>query len=439
MPVPSDAPKGDPQGGAGESVDDLRARLAEAEETLRAIRSGEVDALVVSTSEGDRVFTLRGADEPYRIMLDQMSEGAASISGDRVLLYANRRLAELLAVPLSTLVGTPIERFVAAEDRALLAELFASREGEVRGSGDFTFVTGDDRRIRARVSVTQLPETTGPAWSMVATDITERVRVEEELERRVSARTADLERANKELETFAYSVSHDLRAPLRAVDGFSKALLDEYGEQLEDEGRHYLERLRAGAVRMGNLIDEILQLSRLSRHPFARAPLDMSALASNVIAELNAAEPDRRVQVEIQDGLLAEADPGLAQTVLQNLLANAYKFTAKTTHPWIRFGAVEQDGVPVYFVADNGAGFDMAHADWLFRPFHRLHRESEFPGDGIGLATALRAVHRHGGVIWAQGAVNEGATFHFSLTPGAHPPPSAATSEDVIPILQPTD
>jgi light-regulated signal transduction histidine kinase (bacteriophytochrome) len=265
------------------------------------------------------------------------------------------------------------------------------------------------------------------------------VRVEEELERRVAARTAELERVNKELETFAYSVSHDLRAPLRAVDGFSKALLDDYGEELDDEGRHYLERLRAGALRMGNLIDEILQLSRLSRHPFARAPVDLSALAGEVVAELNTAEPDRRVQVEIQDGLLAEADPGLAQGVLQNLLANAYKFTSKTESPRIRFGAVEQDGVPVYFVADNGAGFDMAHADRLFRPFHRLHRESEFPGDGIGLATVLRAVHRHGGVIWAQGAVNEGATFHFSLTPGAHPPADAATDEDVIPIGQATD
>ena len=435
MPVPSDPPNGD----AGESVDDLRARLAEAEETLRAIRSGEVDALVVSTSDGDQVFTLRGADEPYRIMLEQMSEGAASLSGDRVLLYANRRLAELLAVSLSTLVGSPIERFVAAEDSARLAELFASQEGDMRGSGEFTFLTGDRRRIRAQVSVTRVPETTGPGWSIVATDITERVRMEEELERRVAARTAELERVNKELESFAYSVSHDLRAPLRAVDGFSKALLDDYGEELDDDGRHYLQRLRAGAVRMGNLIDEILQLSRLSRHPFERAPVDLSAVAREVVQDLTEAQPNREVQVEIQEGLLAQADPGLAESVLQNLLANAYKFTSKTEAPWIRFGAAEQDGVPVYFVTDNGAGFDMAHAERLFRPFHRLHRETEFPGDGIGLATVLRAVHRHGGVIWAYGAVNEGATFHFSLTPGAHPPVAAATDEDVIPIWRPTD
>ena len=435
MPVPSDPPIGD----AGESADDLRARLAEAEETLRAIRSGEVDALVVSTSDGDRVFTLRGADEPYRIMLEQMSEGAASLSGDRVLLYANRRLAELLAVSLSTMVGSPIERFIAAEDSARLAELFASQEGEMRGSGEFTFLTGDRRRIRAQVSVTRLPETTGQGWSMVATDITERVRMEEELERRVAARTAELERVNRELESFAYSVSHDLRAPLRAVDGFSKALLDEYGEELDDDGRHYLQRLRAGAVRMGNLIDEILQLSRLSRHPFERAPVDLSAVAREVVQDLTEAQPNREVQVEIEDGLLAQADPALAESVLQNLLANAYKFTSKTEAPRICFGAAEQDGVPVYFVTDNGAGFDMAHAERLFRPFHRLHRETEFPGDGIGLATVLRAVHRHGGVIWAHGAVNEGATFHFSLTPGAHPPVAAATDEDVIPIWRPTD
>ena len=280
----------------------------------------------------------------------------------------------------------------------------------------------------------------------IIADITDRKLVEEklrtlnaELEQRVAARTADLERANKELESFAYSVSHDLRAPLRAVDGFSKALLDDYAQKIDEDGRHCLERVRAAAVRMGNLIDDILQLSRLSRQQFERVPLNLSALAREVIADLDDAEPDRRVKVEIEDALHAEADLGLVQSVLQNLLANAYKFTSKTTRPAVRFGAVDQNGVPVYFVADNGAGFDMAHADELFRPFHRLHRESEFPGDGIGLATAARAVHRHGGVIWAQGAVGRGATFNFSLTPGAHPPASAATGKDLVPAWQQTD
>ena len=246
-------------------------------------------------------------------------------------------------------------------------------------------------------------------------------------------------RVNRELETFAYSVSHDLRAPLRAVNGFSQALLEDYADKLGDDGRHDLERVRAAALRMGKLIDAVLELSRLSRRQLVRGPVDLTAMASEIVAELRSDDPDRRVEVEIQDGLLADADPDLVRIVLANLLGNAFKFTAKTEDARIRFGAVKQGAVSVYFVADNGAGFDLAHAKRLFLPFHRLHRDNEFPGEGIGLATVMRAVRKHNGEIWAESAVNQGATFHFTLTAGVSPPASAATGEDVIPAWQPAE
>jgi PAS domain S-box-containing protein len=365
---------------------------------------------------------LTWTDEVYRIYGSERRSGPVEL--ERVMSTFDPESAPIIT--------TALERLVADGEPCDLEVGLIRADGQriwVRLVGQA--VIEDDRVVRV---------------SGIIADVSDRRLAEEalrtlnaELEQRVAARTADLERANKELESFAYSVSHDLRAPLRAVDGFGKALLDEYGEVLDEHGRHYLKRLRAGASRMGNLIDEILQLSRVSRRRFERVPVDVSAIAGEIIAELNDAEPGRDIELEIQDGLLAEADLELVRSVLQNLLSNAYKFTSKTARPSVRFGAVQQEGVPVYFVADNGAGFDMAHAGELFRPFHRLHRESEFPGDGIGLATVVRAVHRHGGVIWAEGAVNRGATFHFSLTPGARPPADAATGEDVIPTGQATN
>ena len=299
----------------------------------------------------------------------------------------------------------------------------------VRTSGRPTRENGRVRRVGGHIS-----------------DVTARREAEErvralnsELEERVAARTAELERSIGELETFAYSMSHDLRTPLRALDGYSKVLLEECADTLGDEHRWYLERLRAGAVRMGDLIDELLVLSRISRQPLTRAPVDISHMAGEVVAELQAAHPGHGADVEIQDGLFAHADSRLVRVVLENLVSNAFKFTSKTAQPRIRLGAVDQDGVPVYFVGDNGAGFDMAHTATLFRPFHRLHRESEFPGLGIGLATVTRAVRRHGGGVWAEGVVNAGATFHFTLRPGPAPPASAAVGEDVLPAWRPMD
>ncbi|MBU0610661.1 MAG: PAS domain S-box protein, partial [Armatimonadetes bacterium] len=224
-----------------------------------------------------------------------------------------------------------------------------------------------------------------------------------------------LSASNKELEAFSYSVSHDLRAPLRAMDGFSRALLEDYADALDEQGRHYLDRVRGASQRMGELIDDLLQLSRVTRDPMRWEDVDLSALARDIIAQLYAAERGRAVAATVQDGLSAQGHPALLRALLLNLLGNAWKFTTRRADAQIEFGASERDGETVYFVRDNGAGFDMHYVDKLFTPFQRLHAQEEFPGNGVGLATVQRVVNRHGGRAWAEGAVDQGATFYFTL------------------------
>jgi len=237
----------------------------------------------------------------------------------------------------------------------------------------------------------------------------------EGLEEMVEQRTAELKAANKELESFAYSVSHDLRAPLRAINGFSKALLEDCGDGLSARGKDYLNRVMAGTQRMDQLIDDLLQLSRLTRAEMRYGSVDLSAMAGEIADELRQGEPDRHVEFTIAPGLTGWGDHTLLRDVLNNLLANAWKFTSGHDRARIEFGVVQSAGETAYFVRDDGAGFDMTYADKLFGAFQRLHKVDEFPGTGIGLATAQRIIHRHGGRIWAEGAVNKGATFYFTL------------------------
>ncbi|MFH7320459.1 ATP-binding protein [Desulfurivibrio sp. D14AmB] len=238
--------------------------------------------------------------------------------------------------------------------------------------------------------------------------------LEQEISRR---RRAEQEMAatNRELDAFAYSISHDLRAPLRGIDGFSLALQEDYEEKLDAEGKDYIRRIRSGCVRMGLLIDDMLQLSRLSRSEIKRGRVDLSALAGEITAELRKSAPERQVLFNIEPGVTVEADPVLLRAVLENLLSNAWKFTAKITTPEISFGRIMEDGEQICFVRDNGAGFDMTYADKLFTPFQRLHTVREFEGTGIGLATVQRIIHRHGGRIWAESQVNKGAVFYFTV------------------------
>lgn len=239
--------------------------------------------------------------------------------------------------------------------------------------------------------------------------------VNEELELRVEQRTRELEVSNKELEAFSYSVSHDLRAPLRTIDGFSLALQEDFSDDLDEKGRDYILRVRNGVQRMGQLIDALLQLSRVTRSDVQRERIDLSQLATLVFNEISSGDPARTVKWEAQPGVMAEADPRLIRIALENLIGNAWKFTAKTLDAVIAFGSSPRGGQTVYFIRDNGAGFDMQYVDRLFTAFQRLHGEREFKGSGIGLATVSRVIHRHHGSISAEGSPGQGATFYFTL------------------------
>jgi signal transduction histidine kinase len=226
---------------------------------------------------------------------------------------------------------------------------------------------------------------------------------------------AQLAAANSELETFVYSVSHDLRAPLRSIDGFSRVLLSKYLARLDAEGQDYLERVRAATQRMGQLIDDVLALSRVTLAEMRREPIDLSRLAEAILGDLATAHPDRAVDISIAPGLRTQGDPVLLRAALENLLTNAWKFSGKVPRAKIEFASMEKDGRRVYYVRDNGAGFDMAYADKLFGVFQRLHSTTEFEGTGVGLATVQRILRRHGGTIWADARPGEGATFFFTL------------------------
>ena len=301
-------------------------------------------------------------------------------------------------------------------------DLWTARQGR---TVQFEETAQTDRGPRTYVSV-KFPvfDSTAEPYAVcgISTDITEWKQAEAEarrlaaeLETRVRNRTAELEASNRELDAFAYTVSHDLRAPLRSLHGFSQALLDDYLDQLDETGREYLSRLQANVARMGHMIDDLLNLSRSTRVELVRRDVDLSAMAHEVAAELAAVEPDRKLDMIVQDGLHTHADPQLLRLLLQNLISNAWKFTSRSSRPVVEVARCEHDGQTMFVVRDNGAGFDMRYADKLFTAFQRLHPAAEFEGTGIGLAIVARIVRRHGGRVQAEAVPDEGASFYFSL------------------------
>lgn len=314
---------------------------------------------------------------------------------------------------------------VAARDREKLSAMLAQMAARPQGLEIEINIRRPDgqERILSLRGNGEVEGEGGESVILVSRDITEQRAIEEEilrlntsLERQVETRTAELRATMRELEAFSYTVAHDLRTPLRSLEGFSQVLLLKHGDTLDTEARDYLERIRAAGQRMNLLIEDILQLARLSRSVVQFRPIDLSALAAELAEELRRSEPQRAVSVSIEPGLATEADPTLARIVLGNLLSNAWKYTGRKAAARIEVAAEAlPDGRKVYVIRDNGAGFDMEFAGNLFKPFHRLHREDEFPGTGVGLAAVARAVERMGGKVWAEGVVGEGATFRFTL------------------------
>lgn len=256
------------------------------------------------------------------------------------------------------------------------------------------------------------------ANEQLAQEISERKKAESEVTKLNDSlvhHAADLEAANNELESFAYSVSHDLRAPLRGMSGYSQILLEDYAGKLDEQAKQYLTGIRDSGVLMSQLIDDLLKLSRVTREELIQDRVDITGLATGVLAEMKKRDPERKIEFKVSDGLTASGDNQLLRIVLENLLGNAWKFTGKVNAPKIEVGSNMRNGIQVFFVRDNGAGFDMTYADKLFRPFQRLHSSQEFSGTGIGLATVQRIIQRHGGKVWAEGQPGNGATFYFTL------------------------
>jgi len=318
-----------------------------------------------------------------------------------VVRLVNGAFASLLGYPKEELIGRDIASLFGPEARAATASMVS---GQASAPYEADVMRKDGSRLVVEV-MGKRHVLDGREMQQVAfRDVTERKRAERALLR-----------ANRDLESFSYSVAHDLQAPLRAINGFSQLVVEDHGARLDDAGRALLDRIGAGALRMSSLIDALLGLARLTRQELLREKVDLSQHASAVAQQLKATHPDRAVEVVVQPGVIAEGDPHLLRALLENLIGNAWKFTEKKASARVVFASAVRDGVAVHRVEDDGAGFDMAHAKKLFAPFQRLHGVGEYPGTGIGLATVQRIVDRHGGRVWAEGEVGSGATFYFTL------------------------
>lgn len=335
-------------------------------------------------------------------IIESMQDSVITLDRQLTIVQSNKMTTEIFGYEASDLNGKPC------------AFLFSENFDFSPGLRETSCLSKSGQQIPVSVSLSRLHGQGENSSGLVCVieDITERKKAETEMRDMNLALSA----ANKELEAFSYSVSHDLRAPLRGIDGFSQALLDDLGPKLDKESANHLSRIRVGVQRMGKLIDDLLGLAKLSRKEMIYKPIDIAALVKDVFEELKESEPERKVELTMRvESMKVNADPDLVRVLLENLIGNAWKYTGKVTEARIEFGVIRRDDSDSFYVKDNGAGFDMAYSQKLFGAFQRLHRADEFPGTGVGLATAQRIVHRHGGKISAESEINKGTIFYFSL------------------------
>ena len=362
---------------------------------------------------------LRIASQYARTLLEASLDPLVTIGVDGKITDVNKATEEVTGVPRERLIGTDFADYFTEPEQAREGYQFVFSKGLVR---DYPLairhISGRITDVLYNATVFRDEAENVSGVFAAARDVTERKKAEEAVERLnrdLRHRTVELEASNRELEAFTYSVSHDLRAPLRSIDGFSQALLVDYEAQLDEEGQDYLRRVRAAAQRMGQLIDDLLRMSRVTRAEMRREQVDLSAIVSDIAENLQQAQPERKVEFIIAPNITANGDPNLLRIVLDNLLGNAWKFTGTRALGRIEFATILRDGEQVYLVRDNGVGFDMEYGEKLFVPFQRLHAQTEFPGTGIGLALIKRIIERHGGRVWAEGELEKGATIYFTL------------------------